>query len=356
MLSEPGSDPLVVEGCLAPADLLAAVGPQRHDESLLARRVRFHQSWYRVAVLRLHRFGNTSGRVPRPLGSVLTDDDALVGWNFTSRSAQGLYERRRSEGWGVDPVRCTKYLNSSQALTLNLLGPLGESPAWAARVLCDILQRSDISAIEQIRVEFAPRRRSEYLNDMTRIDALLQMRTSQGQELLAAEIKYSDRFNSRRVNIDQWPYRQLAASTGLWREPGNTLQTRAVNQLVRCHALAAAVSREMSDTIPTPSLLVVHHKDDAASRNVVHQYTTHLSEDHLTRAVRLDELVAAYQRQARSPGQRHVARALELRYVAENESESAWRASADRSIRGKAKAADLAPSNEIRSRPSQLVR
>lgn len=323
----------VTHGATEAAALLRVIGPQRPDEPLLARRVRFHQSWYRVAVLGLRRYGNTEGRAPRPLGSVLADADSLDGRNFTSLSAQRLYERRRLEGWGVDPVRCTKYLTSSQTLTLNLLGPLEESPAWAVRVLSDVLDRSDIDAVRRLWVEYAPRRRSEYLHDMTRIDALVHMRTTLGDELLAVETKYSDRFNSRRVDVDKQPHKDLAASVEIWRDPDTTLQTAEVNQLVRCHALALALSRDMTGRTSTPGLLVLHHDDDAASRSVVDGYGAHLHDPALARAVRLGDFVAAVRRTATSPGQREAARALELRYVAECESEAAWQASDDRSVR-----------------------
>lgn len=322
----------MTRGILGEVDLLSAIGPQRTSEPLLARRVRFHQSWYRVAVLGLLQFGCTAGPISRQLGSILSDDDAVGGWNFTSPSARRLYERRRSEGWGVDPVRCTKYLTSSQALTLNLLGPLEESRAWFAHVLSDVLQRSDIIAVERVWVEFAPPRRSDYLHDMTRIDALVLMRTSRGNEFLAIEVKYSDRFNSRRVDIDRPPYRDLAASVGLWRDPDNTLRAMEINQLARCHALTAAVSREMAGMPSAAGLLVLHHSEDAGSRAVVDRYRSHLSDPTLIRAVTLGDFITTLERSATSADQREAALALNVRYLAESKSESAWRMSGDRSI------------------------
>ncbi|TQL32168.1 hypothetical protein FB554_0284 [Barrientosiimonas humi] len=314
---------------------MEAIGPQRRDEPLLARRVRFHQSWYRAAVLGIQQYGETAGRTPRRLGSVLTDADALDGRNFSSPSARRFYDRRRSEGWGVDPVRCTKYLTSSQALTLNLLGPLEESPVWAARVLGEVLQRTDIDVVRRVWVEFAPRRRSEYLNDMTRVDALVAMGTSRGEELLAVEIKYSDRFNSRRVDIDRAPYRDLAESSGLWRDADSTLREPQVNQLVRCHALAAAVSGDLTGRPAAPTMLVLHHTDDVTSRGLVDGYVGHLADPTLVKAATLDEFVGILRRSARSAAQRAVARDLELRYVAESESEAVWQMSDDRSVRAR---------------------
>ncbi|QIX26939.1 hypothetical protein ncot_10240 [Nocardioides sp. JQ2195] len=313
---------------------LNVIGPQRPDEPVLARRVRFHQSWYRAAVLGLPSFGVTAGRAPRALGSILTDADAVAGHNFTSEASQRLYQRRRAAGWGVDPVRCTKYLTSSQTLTLNLLGTMQESPRWAARALGLLLDRPDLERITGVWVEYAPRRRSEYLNDMTRIDALVQVRTRSGDELVAIETKYADRFNSRRVDIDKRPYRELAARVGVWNDPDAVFGAPQLNQLVRCHALGVAVTEDLLGRAVVPHLLVVHHRDDLSSRILVDDYADHLADSDLVDARTLDQLVDALTHTAASPGQRRIARALELRYVAQAESEAAWLASGDRSLRG----------------------
>ncbi|TXI56030.1 MULTISPECIES: PGN_0703 family putative restriction endonuclease [Mycobacteriaceae] len=307
------------------SDLLAAIGPQRTADSLLARRVRFHQSWYRAAVLGRTSFGQTAGAAPRPLGSVLADADAQAGLNFTSLAARRLFERRHAEGWGVDPVRCAKYLTSSQALTINLFGLLVESMAWSARVLRDALHRPDISAVKWIQVEYAPRRRSQYLHDMTRLDALMLVSTRTGDELLAVELKYVDRFNSRLVNIDRIPYRRLATTHDLWRDVDHVLQASEVNQLVRCHALAVAVSDDLITGQKRPArLVVVHHHADPSSTAAVDRYRAHLQEPALVQAVTLKSFVTALHVQARSPKQRRAARDLYRRYVDESESEPAW--------------------------------
>lgn len=309
------------------------IGPQRRDEPVLSRRVRFHQSWYRAAVLGLPTYGETAGSSPRPLGSILSDHDALAGHNFTSRAGRALYERRRTAGWGVDPVRCTKYLTSSQALTLNLLGPLEASPRWAARVLGRLLGREDVSEVSRIWVEYAPRRRSEYLNDMTRIDALVEIRSRGGRELMVIETKYADRFNSRQVDIMRAPYRDLAGRLGLWVDAEATLASVHLNQLVRCHSLAAALTDDLIGRASVPSLLVLHHHDDAASRVLVGEYAGHATEPNGIAARTLDAFTDAMILTAETTAERQIARALDLRYVAEHESELAWQNSDDRSLR-----------------------
>ncbi len=307
--------------------VLSGIGPQRAGDSPLARRVRFHQSWYRAVVLNRGTFGFTSGSRPQALGSILTDADARAGMNFTSTAARRLFHQRHAEGWGLDPTRCTKYLTSSQALMLNMIGLLVESPTWAARLLRKVLNRDDIEAVKWIEVEYAPRRRSAYLRDGTRLDVLVMIATPAGEQLVVIEIKYCDRFNSRRVDINTPEYRQLASECELWVDADRVLETSELNQLVRCHALAAAVSKDVS-SVPKmcPSLVVLHHDGDDRASDLVAQYATELAEPLLARNVSLNRFVQVLSEQAQSKIQKRVARDLELRYVDEEESECAWNA------------------------------
>lgn len=310
----------------SPTNLISAIGPQRPNESPLARRVRFHQSWYRAVVLQREAFGRTVGADPRPLGSILTDVDAQAWLNFTSASARRLFVSRHEEGWGIDPVRSMKYLTSSQTLMINVFGLLAESKTWSARVFRAVLDRTDITAINWIKIEYAPRRRSEYLHDSTRLDVLVSVRTNDSEELLAVEIKYSDRFNSRRVNIDRAPYRRLATAKPIWRDIDGVLQATEVNQLVRCHALAAALSDDLAGChAPVPTLLVLHHAADMNAATTIARYRTHLCQTMLTQGITHRAFISALYTEAKSPAQRQAARTLQLRYIDENESELAWR-------------------------------
>ena len=307
--------------------LLRRIGPQREHDTPLARRIRFHQSWYRATVLERPGYGLTPGPLPRPLGSILAEPDARQGFNFTSKESQRLYDQRRSEGWGLDPSRCTKIMTSSQALTLNLMGPLSEHHQWRRDVVRVILGRSEIEAVTGIHIEFAPLRPSHYLGDKTRIDVLLTMDGPAGSELLAIEVKYADRFNSRAVNINTQRYLDLASRTHLWKHPEATLSTALVNQLVRCHALAYAVTPAMTGTQLAPTLLGLHHDEDANARHVVSSYQDHLAQPELALGVTLDALVTAMEVTATTPHQKGLAAKLRARYAHDGASEEAWRAS-----------------------------
>lgn len=272
-------------------DLEAVLGPQRKGEPWLMRRTRFHQSWFRAHVLGLSRWGSTPGASGRPLGSVLHPEDAARGLNFTSVAALSLFEARRLEGWGVDPVRCTNALTSSQALTLNLFGPLVADKQRLAALLATILRRDDLEGVQDVRVEFAPRRRSEFLNDMTRLDVLAYAETANGVLPVVFEVKYADRFNSRKTPTSTPPYEELAEQSGLWHNDNVLLEPR-FNQLVRCHALASAVSvADRASALPV--LVVVHIAEDTGAAGLVDDYRLQVTDATLVRGVLLSDFVAA---------------------------------------------------------------
>jgi hypothetical protein len=246
------------------------LGPQNPADGPLLRRVRFHQSWYRVTALGLSRWGVTQGSSPRELGSVLCDEDASAGLNFLTPSAFDLYRSRHAAGWGIDP-RCSAYMTSSQALTINLFGLIGDNETWLLGCLNAWLGRSDLRHVEALELEFAPSRRSLHLNDQTRIDALILAVGDTGTEVIAVEVKYADRFNSRRVDIDTQPYRELARRSGLWKFPSRALTDRRLNQLARIHALATSYALSLDVDRPT-SLLVLTHGLDHVAEAVVDDY------------------------------------------------------------------------------------
>ncbi|MFF0385192.1 PGN_0703 family putative restriction endonuclease [Streptomyces sp. NPDC004286] len=301
------------------------IGPQAPGESGNRARIRFHQSWYRRHILKLPRYGNTEPHSGgRPRGSILHPEDAEAGKNFTTLSAENLYRTRRREGWGVDPIRCTGYLTSSQALTINLLAPLKEDPEWAARSISGLICMK-INQVTKMDVEFAPQRRSLHLGDMTRLDAWIHLETESGPLGLAVEVKYSDRFNSRHLNVSENPkYQALANETGLWDLSGRKSQSRPVNQLLRCHALAADLWLTTHKGGELPTILVLHHPGDQSAPKTAELYREALNRPDLMKVASLDQLVSQMRMTATSKYQRTVARTLRIRYLGHELSEASW--------------------------------
>lgn len=301
-----------------------SIGPQLHGESLLARRTRFHQCWYRDEVLGLPGYGTTSGLHPRPLGSVLTEVDADRGANFTSPAAHELYQRRRRQGWGVDPTRCTRFLTSSQALTLNIFGPLSTDPQWLLKTLASLLGRDDLVEVVSLEIEFAPARTSDHMGDHTRVDALITVRSLEGKEVIVVEIKYADRFNSRVVDLARTgAYERLARISGLWNPDDKSFHARPVNQLLRCHALGASVLGAEQAAKRPPTLLVIHHAQDLQASRVCSSYRSLLAVPRSLQTRTLNELFAGMWRST-GPVRRDAVSALRQRYEDELASEPLW--------------------------------
>ncbi|MEV0902496.1 hypothetical protein [Actinoplanes sp. NPDC049802] len=299
------------------------LGPQRSADAPFARRVRFHQSWYRVVVLGRDAFGNSPGRASRPLGSALAPVDAEAGLNFTSSSARYLYASRRLGGWGVDPTRCTSLMTSSQAMMFNLFGPLAADRGWLLRTLMILLSRTNLVEVVAIEPEFAPTHRSEHLGDQTRIDMLLVVRSGAGDEVLAIELKYMDRFSSRQVNTSREPYRRIARDVNLWSDPTFVLGSHTFNQLVRVHALAVSVGLGRGSHVPV-TLMTIGHRADAKTWSTLDAYRTQLTASERMVMATLDELLNAMSAATIDSLQLRETDDLRRRYVNEHESGEAW--------------------------------
>lgn len=303
------------------------LGPVRFVESSLASRVRFHQAWYRAAVLHVDSYGSSTHRgTTISRGSILPKWAVAHGMNFVSDEARVLYDSRRSEGWGLDPVRCQAHLTSSQALTLNLFGPLMHDRRWFARVLSLVLATS-VTGVLAARVEHSPGRPSQALGDRTIVDLWLLLLLDCGDTVsVVFEVKYCDRFNSRFLPV--WSndrYRRLSSEqtdpTWDWDNPA--IQSRTVNQLLRCHAMAEYLGQRSGSS--DSRLVVLHHQSDQSAVRAVNEYSliartgTVLSRD-------LTAFLNAMRTTAVGLPQQCAVDALDVRYDAEDLSENLWNA------------------------------
>lgn len=307
------------------ATTLERIGPQLKGESGLAQRLRFHQSWYRSEVLGQEEYGSTPPPRSRPLGSILTVEAAGLGMNFTSSTAHELYKSRRAEGWGLDPTRCTRYLVSSQAFMLNVMAPLVQDLAWLTRTLGRLTERpAHFLSVDSVKIEFAPAKRSEFLGDMTRVDAFIVAKTPSGAEGIVLEFKYADRFNSRTLPLSSNPaYTALGGATGLWKSSNAALADPAVNQLLRCHALGAAVMAKHRSSNRT-SLLAVHHDADSTAVLNVEKYRRHVAEPERVMGLTVSSFLAAMTSEASSEKEAEDVNRLQVRYADLGHSASFW--------------------------------
>ena len=292
---------------------LADLGPQLQNEPARVRRLRLHQSWYRAAVLGLDNWGTTARGTP--LGSILDRNAAQAGVNLESEEARLLFRLRAERGWGIDRSRVLAHMTSSQALMINLLGPMLCSPRWLLDWLRLLLPRESIVEVLRAEIEYAPSRRSDFMNDMTMVDFFVEYRTPLGIDSAVVEFKYADRINSRFVAIgENERYKALLAAQNLWLDPA-VLVERRFNQLARCHALGTSVLRASRPDGRESHLIVIAEEHDVVARETTLAYadvlfdSTRCSHHTLTAAIGF-ALVSA-----RGKRSRRLLEALRLRYV-----------------------------------------
>jgi hypothetical protein len=256
----------------------AFLGPLPQSDSGFMRRVRVHQAWYRATVLGIDRFGTIAGS-EQPCGSVLAPEDANAMLNFHGTDSVEIYQARRVTGWGVDPVRCTRYMTSSQTLTFNMLGSASRRPNECADLFNQLLGRGDLSRLERAEFEFSPVGTPYWLGDRTLLDALLWFTTvNGGQQVVAVETKLADRFSTRRTDAMGGPiYRSLNRTRPIWRSLRSSLEDGRTRQLTRCHALAQSVQlHDGGDAGSAAALVVLVHPEDETAAEAGRLYRSRL--------------------------------------------------------------------------------
>jgi PD-(D/E)XK nuclease superfamily len=287
------------------------------------RRVRVHQAWYRANVLGLARYGSLA--VSKDLcGTVLVDEDAERWLNFVGPSAVTTYAARREVGWGVDPVRCTKYLTSSQTLTFNMLSEVVRHPKASARLFNAMLGRDDLAWLESADFEFSGVDTPYWLGDRTFIDLLLRFRrTDGGLQVVAVETKLADRFSTRRTaGMGGLHYQRVTKHHPIWRDLQESLDSNATRQMTRCHALAQSV-QVVDSGCPSEGavLLMLLHPGDLGGCDQAQAYVAGLSTGEAAFSTWDAFLHAAGSTNAMAASLR---RDLRLRYIDMSLSESAW--------------------------------
>ncbi len=309
----------------------ALLGPLPSSDPRFMRRIRIHQAWYRIAVLDVKAYGRLAGS-GAPCGSVLPDEAAERDLNFLGDWALGRYRTRRSAGWGVDPVRCTKYLTSSQTLSFNMLAEAVSDSSRCADLFNRLLGRRDLLRLDTGDFEFAAQGTGYALGDKTLLDVLLRFVTVDGGlQVIAVETKLADRFSTRRTaGMTSGRYAELAARSQLWRNLDSALEDNRTRQLARCHALAESIQLQDGGADRNAVILVLTHPGDAAADRCVGDYRRFVANPEAVIHRNWSEYLAAAS-SVRAIG-REATRRLSARYVDLTWSEEVWREVEERSL------------------------
>jgi hypothetical protein len=129
-------------------------------------------------------------------GHILTDKDSKRGMNFLPSMREEIYRdviRRNEKGKGVDIIRTTKNMLSSQAMCFNLFAPLNKNKKLAASFF-NFLLGNVLEIKENVDFEYTPLK--SIFNDQSGkggvdCDALLTYTNKQGKSsILVIETKF----------------------------------------------------------------------------------------------------------------------------------------------------------------------
>ena len=292
------------------------LGPQSPSDNDFARRMRWHQSWYRAHVLKVP-YGVGPHRTSRKLyGNMLNDQSAEAGLNFLTPGIFELAKNRVNEGVGtVEPFRLMHNMLSSQPMSFNLFGELALDLTIATR-LAHSLWGERVARVTGVGFEWAPEPSTEYLNDRTAFDAFIEYVTKDDKNgFIGIETKLSEPFSPSRH--DKPEYRRWMKQDCPWRTDAREDVARSkYNQLWRDHLLAWSLLRHPQSKYAEGCLTVVYHPEDRHCRDVVAGYHALLQDEMTFSSLDLGQVVSAWK-----PLAEHWLLEFEQRYLALRELE-----------------------------------
>jgi PD-(D/E)XK nuclease superfamily len=299
-----------------------AFGPQYAGDDPVTRRIRFHQSWWRV-----ERLGAPAGVDARgnTYGNYLTEADASAGLNFLTPDIHQCALNRIASGGGVEKFRCTRNLLSSQPMAFNLFAPLHDDPDLAARLLDPLLPGGVATA--SVDIEWAPSKKM-YLRDATSFDVVARYVRADGQEAIAGiETKLTEPFSQKTYGKHDHRtdrYREVARESNAWRDPDDPdLTDKRWNQVWRNQLLVESVRQRQPGLLGCE--IVVHHPLDERCANNVNDYARFLTDPAETLGRHsLDSIVAVWEPLVHTDTHRRWLRDFADRYLNLHLSEAAW--------------------------------
>lgn len=248
-------------------------GPQSPSDNAFAKRMRFHQSWYRATVLQVPFGTGPTPRSKTEYGNMLTAEDAAKGLNFLTPAIFAAVQARLAEAEGlIEEFRLTRNMLSSQPLCFNLFGYLGLHLDLATQLM-DALFPGEVKRVTRVVVEHAPEPRADYLNDRTAFDAFVEYVTVDDRPaFLGVETKLTEPFSPKSYDTAEYR-RWMRGPNSPWREGAirHLLEIRH-NQLWRDHLLAVATLDHPASRYSRGRLMLLRHPGDKSCAKSARSY------------------------------------------------------------------------------------
>lgn len=293
------------------------IGPQFAGDNLLARKMRKHQSWYRVNVLNLP-YGTGPGPNDNSYyGNMLTHADGEAGRNFLTRQIfEVVQERLAQRGGAVEKYRLLHNMLSSQPMCFNLFGPLVKDHCLA-KTLVEALVPEKISQVTRLEVEWSPEPAINYLNDHTAFDAFIEYQSVDGKMFgLGIETKLSEPFSQKEYDRPEYR-RWMSQPNSPWLPDGwNKVQAIGHNQLWREHLLAVAMRSQLQSPYAQVRLMLVHHPEDyECARNYLNYKSLLRDGDDSLLSLSLDQIIKCWLSVVLNEDQKHWLLSFKKRYI-----------------------------------------
>lgn len=307
--------------------MLNELGPQHKSDKPFAKRMRFHQSWYRQNVLSVP-FGTGPGpHHTNKFGNMLAREDGAIGLNFLAPEIFEVAKLRMEEDQGmVEQFRLLNNMLSSQPMCFNLFGPMVTDLQFARCVVEQILP-GNVQDVLNVKVEHAPEPASEYLNDRTAFDAFIDfLGTDDKRHFIGIETKLTEPFSQKQY--DGPDYRRWSdRDNSPWpKESWPKLSELRHNQLWRDHLLAVAMAHHPDSPYTSGYLMLVYHPLDNHCSETKAIYQNLLKDDDESFLdYPLDKLMGIIEGQLISEQQRQWLADFNSRYLDLSLSEQEWK-------------------------------
>jgi hypothetical protein len=303
-------------------------GPQHPRDNPFTARMRFHQSWYRVKVLKAPFGVGPKPRNSSQYGNMLTVSDGERGLNFLTPHIFEIVKRRLAHQKGMmDSFRLLNNLLSSQPLSFNLFAPLVDDIELATRLFQTLLPGT-IQNVTKVTLEFSPEPAKEYLNDRTAFDAFIEYEDPSGKMgFIGIETKLTESFTPKSYTSPFYTRWFNEASAPWLATALPQLQEIQVNQLWRDHLLAVAMQLSPLSHYASGHFMLIYHPLDAECRAALEVYKTLLRPGEPTFIhLSLDQVIERWRGEVNSTATSNWLSDFSLRYLDLEASEADFQA------------------------------
>jgi hypothetical protein len=289
--------------------------------------MRFHQSWYRHAVLGLEPGPNPNAR-GMTYGNMLREEDDDQGGNFLTREIFGYAADRYPElGKAREASRVRRNLLSSEPMCFNLFGPLKSDPDLATRLMRCLEGFPADATVIDVRFEYAPDK-AAHLDDGTSFDAfVIYERPYNVRGLVGIETKLTEPFSQDYYTFSE-RYSKWMAEADWWWKAGveDRFSELSFNQLWRNHLLAYSILRQPAPDFQEGYCAVVYPTEDTDCSKALATYKTLLTENGITTLLDwpLATIVSSWEQALNGKEGHDWITQFKLRYLDLEASENEW--------------------------------